>query len=102
MVCSEVDTLYENDSSYGDELSSYTASLTSSVLDYRHENGPRYHKYRDGCIWAIDFADLHPEAEVHLLYVIGCGLSPVQPSLVPPNAKFLVDDIELEWANDKY
>ncbi|KAL1995489.1 hypothetical protein VTN49DRAFT_1676 [Thermomyces lanuginosus] len=40
----EVDTSYESDSSYGDEL----ASLTSSVLDYRHENGRRYHKFRDG------------------------------------------------------
>ena len=29
--------------------SSYSTSLTSSVLDYRHENGRRYHKYRDGC-----------------------------------------------------
>ncbi|KAL1977291.1 hypothetical protein VTN31DRAFT_150 [Thermomyces dupontii] len=136
----EVDTSYENDSSYGDELSSYSASLTSSVLDYRHENGRRYHKFRDGSyllpndesendrldmahemclqilhrklylapikqpqrvidlgtgtgIWAIDFADVHPEAEV-----IGCDLSPTQPTLVPPNVKFLVDDIESEWA----
>ncbi|KAL1973159.1 hypothetical protein VTN31DRAFT_6701 [Thermomyces dupontii] len=44
-------------------------------------------------IWAIDFADQHPAAEV-----IGCDLSPVQPTLVPPNLKFLVDDIESEWA----
>jgi Methylase involved in ubiquinone/menaquinone biosynthesis len=136
----EVDTSFENDSSYGDELSSYSASLTSSVIDYRHENGRRYHKFRDGSyllpndeaendrldivhelcltllhrklylapiknpqrvidlgtgtgIWAIDFADQHPEAEV-----IGCDLSPVQPTMVPPNVKFLVDDIESEWA----
>ncbi|KAL1993329.1 hypothetical protein VTN49DRAFT_3278 [Thermomyces lanuginosus] len=136
----EVDNSYENDSSYGDELSSYSASLTSSVLDYRHENGRRYHKFRDGSyllpndependrldmlhelslqllhrklylapiknpqrvidlatgtgIWAIDFADEHPQAEV-----IGCDLSPIQPTLVPPNVKFLIDDIESEWA----
>ncbi|KAL1994794.1 hypothetical protein VTN49DRAFT_981 [Thermomyces lanuginosus] len=136
----EVDTSYENDSSYGDELSAYSASLTSSVLDYRHENGRRYHKFRDGSyllpndesendrldmahemclqvldrklylapikkpqrvidlatgtgLWAIDFADQHPDAEV-----IGCDLSPIQPTLVPPNVKFLVDDIESEWA----
>ncbi|KAL1972072.1 hypothetical protein VTN31DRAFT_7291 [Thermomyces dupontii] len=44
-------------------------------------------------IWAIDFADQHPEAEV-----IGCDLSPIQPTSVPPNLKFLVDDIESEWA----
>ncbi|KAL1989555.1 hypothetical protein VTN49DRAFT_6752 [Thermomyces lanuginosus] len=135
-----VDTSYENDSAYGDELSSYSASLTSSVLDFRQENGRRYHNFRDGSyllpndesesdrldmfhelclqllhqklylapiknpqrvidlatgtgIWAIDFADQHPQAEV-----IGCDLSPTQPSLVPPNVKFLVDDIESEWA----
>ncbi|KAL1995113.1 hypothetical protein VTN49DRAFT_1300 [Thermomyces lanuginosus] len=139
----EVDNSYENDSSYGDELSSYTASLTSSVLEFRHENGRRYHGYRDGSyllpndesendrldilhelflqlldqklylapiknpqrvidlatgtgIWAIDFADQHPQAEV-----IGCDLSPIQPSLVPPNLKFLVDDIESDWAYEK-
>ncbi|KAL1975041.1 hypothetical protein VTN31DRAFT_3433 [Thermomyces dupontii] len=35
----EVDTSYENDSSYDEELSSYSTSLTSSVIEYRHENG---------------------------------------------------------------
>ncbi|KAL1983476.1 hypothetical protein VTN96DRAFT_10297 [Rasamsonia emersonii] len=135
----EVDPQIDNDSSYGDELSSYTTSLTSSVLNYRHENGRRYHAYRDGTylmpndesesdrldmvhemvltmmhrklflapikspqrvidlgtgtgIWAIDFADQFPSAEV-----IGCDLSPIQPRLVPPNVKFLVDDIESDW-----
>lgn len=130
----------DNDSTYGKELSTYTASLTSSVLDYRHENGRRYHGYRDGyylfpndedecdrldmmhamfthmmhgelflapigpnpgrvldiCtgtgIWAIDFADRYPSAEV-----IGNDLSPIQPSLVPPNVKFIVDDVEEDW-----
>ncbi|KAL1991511.1 hypothetical protein VTN49DRAFT_4819 [Thermomyces lanuginosus] len=135
----EVDASYENDESYGDQLSWYSASLTSSALDYRIENGRRYHRFRDGSyllpnderesdrldmihelflvllhrklylapiknprrvidlatgtgIWAIDFADQHPEAEV-----IGCDLSPIQPTSVPPNLKFLVDDIESEW-----
>ncbi|KAL1961874.1 hypothetical protein VTN77DRAFT_954 [Rasamsonia byssochlamydoides] len=130
----------DNDSTYGNELSSYSASLTSSVMNYRHENGRRYHAYRDGSyllpndedeadrldmvhemtltimerklffapigpslqrvldiatgtgIWAIDFADEYPAAEV-----IGNDLSPIQPSMVPPNLRFLVDDIESEW-----
>ncbi|KAL1970930.1 hypothetical protein VTN77DRAFT_2764 [Rasamsonia byssochlamydoides] len=43
-------------------------------------------------IWAIDFADEYPSAEV-----IGNDLSPIQPSMVPPNLRFLVDDIESEW-----
>lgn len=43
-------------------------------------------------IWAIDFGDKYPEAEV-----LGNDISPIQPSLVPPNVKFEVDDLEDEW-----
>ncbi|CAJ0546853.1 Ff.00g014800.m01.CDS01 [Fusarium sp. VM40] len=43
-------------------------------------------------IWAIDIADKFPSASV-----IGVDLSPIQPSWVPPNLKFMVDDIEDEW-----
>ncbi|KAF8457878.1 S-adenosyl-L-methionine-dependent methyltransferase [Kalaharituber pfeilii] len=44
-------------------------------------------------IWAIDFADQHPESQV-----LGNDLSPIQPKWVPPNLKFEVDDMEEEWA----
>jgi len=37
-------------------------------------------------------ADAHPEAEV-----IGVDLAPVQPSFVPPNIQFEVDDLEQPW-----
>ncbi|KAF8542380.1 S-adenosyl-L-methionine-dependent methyltransferase [Trichophaea hybrida] len=43
-------------------------------------------------IWAIDAADKYPSAEV-----IGTDLSPIQPSWVPPNCKFEVDDIMQTW-----
>ncbi|RSL68612.1 hypothetical protein CEP54_002646 [Fusarium duplospermum] len=43
-------------------------------------------------IWAIDFADEHPECEV-----TGVDLSPIQPSAVPPNVSFFVDDLEDVW-----
>lgn len=43
-------------------------------------------------IWAVDFADEHPECEV-----VGIDLSPGQPSLVPPNLKFIIDDAEDAW-----
>ncbi|KAF4978209.1 hypothetical protein FZEAL_5370 [Fusarium zealandicum] len=43
-------------------------------------------------IWAIEYADLHPDSEV-----VGVDLSPIQPSLVPPNCSFEVDDLEKEW-----
>ncbi|OJJ79327.1 class I SAM-dependent methyltransferase [Aspergillus glaucus CBS 516.65] len=47
-------------------------------------------------IWAIDFADEHPESEV-----IGNDLSPIQPSWIPPNCRFEVDDYEQPWSYSK-
>ena len=44
--------------------------------------------------WAIDMADMYPEAEV-----IGNDLSPIQPRWVPPNLKFEVDDAEGKWSH---
>ncbi|KXX79869.1 Phosphoethanolamine N-methyltransferase 1 [Madurella mycetomatis] len=49
-----------------------------------------------GCgtgIWSMDFADDHPETAV-----VGVDLSPIQPSFVPPNVEFFVDDLESEWS----
>ncbi|UQC83929.1 uncharacterized protein CLUP02_09425 [Colletotrichum lupini] len=43
-------------------------------------------------IWAVQFGDDHPEADI-----LGIDLSPTQPSSVPPNVRFEVDDIEDEW-----
>ncbi|CAK7274960.1 hypothetical protein SEPCBS57363_006432 [Sporothrix epigloea] len=43
-------------------------------------------------IWAIEYADEHPEADV-----IGVDLSPIQPAFVPPNCSFEVDDVEKDW-----
>ncbi|KAG7403604.1 putative methyltransferase tdiE [Fusarium oxysporum f. sp. rapae] len=133
----------DQDSSLGDDATSSTASLSSSILDYRQENGRTYHRYKDGKyhlpnddrendrldlqhnlflltfdnklglsppnlpdsevkrvldlgtgtgIWAIDFGDEHPEADI-----TGVDLSPIQPSFVPPNVRFLIDDIDEEW-----
>ncbi|KAH9896388.1 S-adenosyl-L-methionine-dependent methyltransferase [Xylariomycetidae sp. FL2044] len=48
-----------------------------------------------GCgtgIWAIDFADLCPNAEV-----IGTDISPIQPTWVPPNLSFQIDDCDSPW-----
>ncbi|KAK1654893.1 S-adenosyl-L-methionine-dependent methyltransferase [Colletotrichum phormii] len=112
-------------------IASSTTSLSSSILDYRTENGRTYHKYKDGKywipnderendrldvqhnlfirtfrgrlgnaplsdpeakvgrvldigtgsgIWAIDFGEEHPEAEI-----LGVDLSAAQPEFVPPN-----------------
>ncbi|KAJ2902594.1 S-adenosyl-L-methionine-dependent methyltransferase [Zalerion maritima] len=43
-------------------------------------------------IWAVDFADAHPSAAV-----VATDLSPIQPSDVPPNLEFQIDDFTLEW-----
>ncbi|KIW18532.1 hypothetical protein PV08_02820 [Exophiala spinifera] len=43
-------------------------------------------------IWAIDFADQHPES-----IVIGTDLSPIQPTLVPANLSFEVEDCCEQW-----
>ncbi|KLP16767.1 methyltransferase [Fusarium fujikuroi] len=48
-----------------------------------------------GCgtgIWAIDFADKYPGCEV-----IGTDISPIQPSWVPPNVKFEIEDFNQDW-----
>jgi hypothetical protein len=31
--------------------------------------------------------------------VLGIDFTPIQPSWVPPNLKFIVDDIEEDWLN---
>ncbi|KAI1193469.1 S-adenosyl-L-methionine-dependent methyltransferase [Nemania serpens] len=48
-----------------------------------------------GCgtgIWAIDFADQYPHAEV-----VGVDISPSQPQWIPPNLKFEIDDVTQPW-----
>jgi trans-aconitate methyltransferase len=46
--------------------------------------------------WAIDFADEHPDSEV-----LGVDLSLVQPSSVPVNCQFFVDDLCSHWVYEK-
>ncbi|GKT92066.1 methyltransferase domain-containing protein [Colletotrichum tofieldiae] len=49
-------SLNEAASNIDDQISTYTASLSSSVLDYPTENGRRYHAFRAGCGW-VEFQD---------------------------------------------
>lgn len=128
----EVDFI-DSDSAVDLNSISTSTTLPSSVLNYKYENGRRYHAFREGAyilpndeleqdrldlrhhvfrlmldgelfrapisnapgrvldvgtgtgIWAMDFADEYPSA-----VVIGIDLSPIQPSWVPTNCKFLV------------
>ncbi|CCF34317.1 hypothetical protein CH063_06335 [Colletotrichum higginsianum] len=43
-------------------------------------------------IWAMEFGDDHPEAEV-----LGIDLSAIQPMFTPPNVKFEIDDVDEPW-----
>ena len=47
-------------------------------------------------IWAMDVADKYPTAEV-----LGVDLAPTQPTWVPPNCHFEIDDIEDTWLHKK-
>ncbi|KAL1965535.1 hypothetical protein VTN77DRAFT_5618 [Rasamsonia byssochlamydoides] len=47
-------------------------------------------------IWAIDMADKFPSA-----HVIGNDLSAIQPSWIPPNLEFIIEDFEQEWTYDE-
>ncbi|KAI5455716.1 S-adenosyl-L-methionine-dependent methyltransferase [Mariannaea sp. PMI_226] len=138
----------EHDSFISEDHESSTYSLSSSIYNYRQENGRTYHKYQDGKynlpndeleqerldlqhhlflltfenklglappndpnskvnrvldlgtgtgIWAMDYADEHPEADI-----IGVDLSPIQPAFVPPNIRFQVDDVEQDWTFDHH
>ncbi|CAJ0540851.1 Ff.00g077570.m01.CDS01 [Fusarium sp. VM40] len=133
----------DDDSALGDDAASSTASINSSIMQYRTENGRTYHAFKEDInyilpndsseqdrldlqhhlfnltlggnlylsplgrdkpvqraldagtgtgVWAIDFADSHPDTQV-----LGIDLSPIQPNFLPTNLQFQVDDLEDEW-----
>jgi ubiquinone/menaquinone biosynthesis C-methylase UbiE len=47
-------------------------------------------------IWAIDMSDRYPSASV-----TGVDLAPTQPTWVPPNLQFEIEDIEEDWLFSK-
>ncbi|KAK1545780.1 UMTA methyltransferase [Colletotrichum paranaense] len=133
----------DNASTIDERISNYTASLSSSVIDYPMEYGRRYHAFRPGSyimpndevemerldmthammvkaiknrlflaplekekiqqildvgtgtgIWAVEIGDIFENAEV-----IGVDLSAIQPSWVPVNVRFEIDDVESPWVH---
>ncbi|KAK0726130.1 S-adenosyl-L-methionine-dependent methyltransferase [Lasiosphaeris hirsuta] len=127
-----------------EDVASSTASITSSILEYRALNGRTFHSaahaadyfmpndgqqqesldlvhhyltlIMDGLlylapipsdtegltvldvgtgtgIWAIDFADVHSDADV-----VGTDLSPIQPSWIPRNVRFEIEDATVDWS----
>lgn len=131
----------DSDSTLGSDVESSTASISSSILNYRTLNNRTYHSdsvanneywapndpkhmealevlyhaldlARGGLhlaplkedienavdigtgsgLWSIDFADRYPNCNV-----VGTDISPIQPSWVPPNLRFEIDDATKEW-----
>ncbi|KAH6951924.1 S-adenosyl-L-methionine-dependent methyltransferase [Fusarium avenaceum] len=127
----ENDAQDDTDSTLSDNASS-TASLASSILQYRTLHGRSYQSERGNTnywgpiddlqreamdiklqlttlclvvnkaavdigtgtgIWAIEFADMFPNASV-----VGTDLAPIQPTWIPPNLEFQIDDCTQEWS----
>ncbi|CAF3526880.1 unnamed protein product [Fusarium graminearum] len=63
-------------------LTTLTCTDTKAAIDIGTGTG----------IWAIEFADQFPNASV-----IGTDLAPIQPSWVPANLQFQIDDCTQEW-----
>ncbi|CAI4219756.1 unnamed protein product [Parascedosporium putredinis] len=66
----------------GGRLTSVPLDNVENVLDVGCGNG----------VWAIEFAEENPSTQV-----MGVDLSPIQPSLVPPNCKFEIDNVNDDW-----
>ncbi|KAK1762048.1 S-adenosyl-L-methionine-dependent methyltransferase [Phialemonium atrogriseum] len=96
----------DQDSALGsDGNAESTASIASSILEYRTIQGRTYHSERGNArYWGLnddqqnesmdinDFADQFPNTAV-----IGTDISPIQPSWVPPNLRFEIEDCTIVW-----
>ncbi|KAF6829662.1 methyltransferase domain-containing protein [Colletotrichum musicola] len=84
-----------------DFMSNLLIKLTKGKLHHAPLKQEKVHRILDigtgTGIWAVEIADMFPDAEV-----IGNDLSPVQTTWVPPNVKFEVDDVESPWVGRKY
>ncbi|RFU75349.1 methyltransferase domain-containing [Trichoderma arundinaceum] len=101
----EDDSDDDDDSALGSDAGSSTASITSSIMQYREIHGRRFHgETGTAQYWQSndeaasesmdinDFADEYPEAQV-----VGTDISPIQPTWVPPNLQFEIEDCTQEW-----
>ncbi|KAH7133077.1 S-adenosyl-L-methionine-dependent methyltransferase [Dactylonectria estremocensis] len=118
----------DTDSTLDDNASS-TASITSSILEYRTIHGRTYHSEQGNAhYWGsndeqqielmdvthhiltlglgdkLHMAPLEKEKVQQVIdigtgtaEVIGTDISPIQPSWVPPNVRFEIEDCNQEW-----
>ncbi|RBA16074.1 hypothetical protein FPRO05_11924 [Fusarium proliferatum] len=116
--------LGDTDSALGDDNAESTASITSSILEYRNINGRTYHHdignaqywgtndekqkesmdinhhvltlVLDGALYLAPLAK-----DINSVVDIGTGtgtdISPIQPGWIPPNLRFDIEDCTQEW-----
>ncbi|KAF5669441.1 methyltransferase [Fusarium heterosporum] len=94
-VAEELAAADDADSTLGEDIPESTASITSSILQYRNISGRTYHHDIGNAqywYWDSDFADSFPDTQV-----IGTDVSPIQPGWIPPNLRFEIEDCTQEW-----
>ncbi|KAL4812875.1 S-adenosyl-L-methionine-dependent methyltransferase [Aspergillus spinulosporus] len=78
------------------DLHSHICDLTLRGALYRARIKPEIQQILDlgtgTGTWVLNMADLFPKATI-----TGTDLSPIQPTWIPPNCRFEIDDFELEW-----
>ncbi|CAG8040142.1 unnamed protein product [Penicillium salamii] len=90
----------------------YTMSITSTALNYRYENGRRYHSYHEGeYVLTHHIYNLLLKGELTLAPVTkphrvldlgtGTGIWAMDYAEVPPNCRFEVDDFEQAWSHQQ-
>ncbi|KAF5020568.1 hypothetical protein F66182_7400 [Fusarium sp. NRRL 66182] len=101
--------------------SSYLTSLNSSILNYKYENGRRYHAFRDGAYLVPNDDEEQDRMDLgHHIYRLllggklylapiandvkrvldlgtGTGIWAMDFAETPPNCVFEIDDFESEW-----
>ncbi|KAI8283107.1 putative methyltransferase tdiE [Colletotrichum sp. SAR11_240] len=88
-------------------VASSSTSVSSSLLEYRIENGRTYHRYKDGNSAWLPPAILTPKSEESSMLVLeqGSGLL-ISERNIPrlstlPNVAFEIDDLEEDWTYSK-
>ena len=82
---------YEADASYGDELSTYTASLTSSSYDFPSQNGRSYHAYKAGRYYLPNDSQEQDRLDVHYSMVRRIMNNKLNLAPIPPSINRAVD-----------